>query len=51
MRMADLYDPDLLLNRIGDRIDELESAMSDLAQKETDLESWEALEATKLQGV
>lgn len=45
-----MHDPDKLLYAIGDRVDELEKAMRDLAQKEADLRSWESLSATKMQG-
>ena len=45
-----MNDPDRLLTLLGERIDELETAMSLHAEKDAALRHWEALQATKMQG-
>jgi hypothetical protein len=44
------HDPDQLLYLLGERIDQLEEAMTALAQKDAALRSWEALQATQMMG-
>jgi hypothetical protein len=43
------HDPDQLLTLLGERIDQLETAMTALAERDAALRSWEALQATKMQ--